>query len=70
MYIKRSSCIKRSNDSIKVRLCSRCYKYHRLIDCRNVVNNVFGAKSIFVLVHGASEFLSEESGEVSLDAMC
>ena len=40
IYIKRSSCVKRSNDSIKVRLSSRCYRYHRLIDCRNVVNNI------------------------------
>ena len=40
IYIKRSSCAKRSNCSIKVRLCSRCHRYHRLIDCRNVVNNV------------------------------
>ena len=39
IYIKRSSYVKRS-DSIKVRLCSRCYRYHRLIDCKNVVNNV------------------------------
>ena len=69
MYIKRSSCAKRSNDSIKVRRCSRCHRYHRLIDCRNVANNVFGAKSLFVLVHGASEVLAEESGKVSLRAM-
>ena len=35
-YIKRSSCVKRSNDSIKVRLWSRCHRHHRLIDWRNV----------------------------------
>ena len=40
IYIKRSICVKRTNDSIKVRLCSRCYRFHRLIECRNVVNNV------------------------------
>ena len=40
IYIKRSSCAKRSNDSIKVRLWSRCNRFHRLIDCKNVVNNV------------------------------
>ena len=33
IYIKRSSCARRSNDSIKVGLS-------RLIGCRNVVNNV------------------------------
>ena len=40
IYIKCSSCVKCSNDSIKVTLCSRCYTFHRLIDCRNIVNNV------------------------------
>ena len=40
IYIKRASCAKRKNDSIDVRLSSRCYRYHRLIDFRNVVNNV------------------------------
>ena len=52
VYIYRSSCVKRSNDSIKVRLWSRCNTFHRLIDCRNVVNK--SANSMFVLVHGAS----------------
>ena len=58
-----------SNDSLKVRLCSRCHRYHRLIDCRNVVNNVLVVKSMMTLVHGVSDDLAVESGEVSLGAM-
>ena len=40
IYIKRSVCAKRSNDSTKERTWSRRYRFHRLIDCRDVVNNI------------------------------
>ena len=58
LYIKRSSYVKRSNDLIKARLCSRCYIYHRLIVEMSAIMS--WCKVVFALVHDVSDDLAVE----------